>query len=373
MDITGRLPIPSLRRQTTGKPLLERQTGNDLLIGVKHGTVIEPSLMVVSAGYPRTCKYPVALVETSHRPCLYVARQPYCLPPLPNTRSLAVPKGCVYSVGGLYKPPYVDALKRLETIQRSTQVIYKQKSPTTDELEISLGKQRVSCCLSIDQVVLTLPQLIGQNMKTPTQLTLVSPRHLLQAIENSVAHSKETAHGVTGLHFENYTITVRTRKDFCWYIECQLKPVDRRTLGPKRRVHRRLPCLKTNKETIVAAIVQNVGISASIAKRALASMLDAIKHRLADDGQVDLGKLGRMSVMKRTARNRISRNLKHVGPTIDRLYQKHPKTVRLTRRHDLTDTRQATTATTNIKEDSKPIVAVRRVQVAVAFPKWHRG
>jgi hypothetical protein len=58
---------------------------------------------------------------------------------------------------------------------------------------------------------------------TPKQI--IDPEHLLRAIKNSMNHSHETGHGVTGLSFKNYTITIRKRKDFCWYIECKFKPM----------------------------------------------------------------------------------------------------------------------------------------------------
>ncbi len=63
--------------------------------------------------------------------------------------------------------------------------------------------------------------------KSATLKDLIDPEHLLQAIDNSLLHSDETAHGVTGLTFRKYTITVRKRKDFSWYIECKFKPVER--------------------------------------------------------------------------------------------------------------------------------------------------
>ncbi len=44
--------------------------------------------------------------------------------------------------------------------------------------------------------------------KSTTLRDLIAPEHLLQAIDNSLMHCDETAHRVTGLHFENYTITV---------------------------------------------------------------------------------------------------------------------------------------------------------------------
>ena len=57
---------------------------------------------------------------------------------------------------------------------------------------------------------------------------LIAPEHLLQAIDNSLMHCAETAHGVTGLHFEKYTIPVHKKKGLRWYIECKFKA------GPRR-------------------------------------------------------------------------------------------------------------------------------------------
>jgi hypothetical protein len=66
--------------------------------------------------------------------------------------------------------------------------------------------------------------------KGPSTLKdLIDPEHLLQAIQNSVEHGDETAHGITGLHFKNYTIIVRKRKGFSWYIELKFKRGERET------------------------------------------------------------------------------------------------------------------------------------------------
>ena len=51
----------------------------------------------------------------------------------------------------------------------------------------------------------------------------IDPQHLLQAIENSLEHSNETSHGVTGLSFSNYSVTVHKRKGLCWLLECKFK------------------------------------------------------------------------------------------------------------------------------------------------------
>jgi nucleoid DNA-binding protein len=128
---------------------------------------------------------------------------------------------------------------------------------------------------------------------------------------------------------------------------------------------------KTTKKTIVDTIAKQARISQVKAKEALETVLDSIKRALGDGRQVDLGRLGRLSVVARPLKSRLAQNLKHVGPTIDRLHKKHPKTVRLTKRHDLSENPQPTI----VHKKAKPEVDVparRRVQVAVAFPRWRR-
>jgi nucleoid DNA-binding protein len=128
---------------------------------------------------------------------------------------------------------------------------------------------------------------------------------------------------------------------------------------------------KTTKKTIVASIVQKTGVAPSTAKEALETVLDSIKRALAEGKQVDLDKLGRLSVVTRPPKSRISKNLKHVGPTIDRLHQKHPKTVRLIKRQDLSENPGRSVVTKNVVRE-EPIPAVSR-RVAVAVPAWrHR-
>jgi hypothetical protein len=55
---------------------------------------------------------------------------------------------------------------------------------------------------------------------------IIDPEHLLQAIRNSLEHSDETAHGVTGLVFKRYTIIVRKRPRLCWSVECRFSKAD---------------------------------------------------------------------------------------------------------------------------------------------------
>jgi hypothetical protein len=55
----------------------------------------------------------------------------------------------------------------------------------------------------------------------------IDPEHLLQAFKNSLEHSSDTSHGVTGLTFSNYTVTVHKRKGLCWHIKCKFKVLER--------------------------------------------------------------------------------------------------------------------------------------------------
>lgn len=65
--------------------------------------------------------------------------------------------------------------------------------------------------------------------KSATPKDVIDPEHLLEAIDNSLEHGHETAHGITGLHFKNYTITVHKRKGLSWYIELKFKRGERET------------------------------------------------------------------------------------------------------------------------------------------------
>ena len=125
----------------------------------------------------------------------------------------------------------------------------------------------------------------------------------------------------------------------------------------------------TTKKAIVAAIVEKTGVKPAEAKRALETILTAIKRALADGRRVDLGRLGRLSVVTRPLKHRISKNLKHVGPTIVRLHKKHPKTVRLTKRKDLSPNPLPTIV--HKKEELQPVPSRSR-HLRVAVPSWRR-
>jgi len=64
---------------------------------------------------------------------------------------------------------------------------------------------------------------MNEDKRPSTLKGMIEPEHLLQAIQNALEHSEETAHGVTGLTFKRYTITVRLKKRLRWQIECRFK------------------------------------------------------------------------------------------------------------------------------------------------------
>jgi hypothetical protein len=64
----------------------------------------------------------------------------------------------------------------------------------------------------------------GEKADKPLSLKeRIDHAHLFQALENSLEHGRETPHGVTGLTFKDYTITVHRRKNFSWLIKVKFK------------------------------------------------------------------------------------------------------------------------------------------------------
>jgi hypothetical protein len=107
----------------------------------------------------------------------------------------------------------------------------------------------------------------------------IDPEHLLQAIENALLHSDETAHGVTGLTFKRYTITVRKKAGLSWSVECRFKKEDRRPQSPANKtLEYTMP--NTTKKDVIALIVQKTGVKPAEAKRALETVLGSIKLAL---------------------------------------------------------------------------------------------
>jgi nucleoid DNA-binding protein len=121
----------------------------------------------------------------------------------------------------------------------------------------------------------------------------------------------------------------------------------------------------TTKKSIVSAIVQKTGVKPAEPKRAVEAVLASMKRALADGKKLDLGRLGVLSVVTRSPVRRINRNLKNISPTIETIYRRHPKTVRLTKGQDLSD-------------DPQPTIVHKRPQppakrsFAIAVPAWRR-
>jgi hypothetical protein len=90
-----------------------------------------------------------------------------------------------------------------------------------------------------------------------------------------------------------------------------------------------------------------------------------MKRALADGKKLDLDRLGVLSVVTRSPVRRINRNLKNISPTIETIYRRHPKTVRLTKGQDLSDDPQPTIV------HKRPQPPVKR-SFAIAVPAWRR-
>lgn len=128
--------------------------------------------------------------------------------------------------------------------------------------------------------------------------------------------------------------------------------------------------MKLTQKIIAAKITEKTGISRHKSKKALKVVLEGIVRALGDGKEVSLGKqLGKMKVVTRKPTRRINRNLNGIG-TIENVYKKHPKTVRLLGGQDLSENPQPTL----VHEVPKPemLTPVRKVRVAVAFPRWRR-
>jgi len=121
----------------------------------------------------------------------------------------------------------------------------------------------------------------------------------------------------------------------------------------------------TNKKAIVAAVVHKTGVKPAEAKRALETILESMKLALASGRDVDLGKeLGKLIVVTRKPVRRINRNLKNRRATIENVHKKHPKTVRLVSRKDLSKNPLPT-----IVHEPEKASAYRR-SFATAMPRW---
>jgi nucleoid DNA-binding protein len=99
--------------------------------------------------------------------------------------------------------------------------------------------------------------------------------------------------------------------------------------------------MNVTQKIIAAKISERTGLSRHESKKALKSVLGCIQRALGDGKAVSLGKLGKMKVVTRKPTRRIDRNLNGIA-TINNVYSKHPKTVRLLGGQDLSENSQHT-------------------------------
>jgi nucleoid DNA-binding protein len=128
--------------------------------------------------------------------------------------------------------------------------------------------------------------------------------------------------------------------------------------------------MTTTQKTIAAKISEKTGLSWNRSRKALKSALDCIQMALGEGKEVHIGKLGKLKTVTRKPTRRINRNLNGIV-TIENVYKKYPKTVRLLGGKDLSEDPQLTIVHRNPKPEAE-IPARRRVHVAVAFPSWRR-
>jgi nucleoid DNA-binding protein len=130
--------------------------------------------------------------------------------------------------------------------------------------------------------------------------------------------------------------------------------------------------MKLTKGMLTGKISERTGLTTYRSRKALKTTLWLIQRALGDGKHVDLGKqLGKLKVVTRKPTRRINGNLKNNVKTVEDVYKRHPKTVRLVGGQDLSENPQPTI----VHKKAKPEVEVparRRVQVAIAFPRWRR-
>jgi nucleoid DNA-binding protein len=126
--------------------------------------------------------------------------------------------------------------------------------------------------------------------------------------------------------------------------------------------------MTTTQKTITAKISEKTGRSHYKSQKALTSVLDCIKQALADGKEVDLERLGKLKTITRKPTRRINKNLNRIV-TIENVYKKYPKTVRLVGGKDLSEDPQPTIIH-KVVEAKVEIPARRTVKVVIAFPVW---
>jgi len=126
-----------------------------------------------------------------------------------------------------------------------------------------------------------------------------------------------------------------------------------------------------NKGQLIATIASETGQSSYKAEKALETVLKGIRNALGHGREVDLGKLGRLVVVKRGQKRVIRKNLKGRFPSsIVELYEKHPRSVRLLGGKDMSDDPQPTIV--HKKEPGQQVVPARSTHFRVAIPSWRR-
>ena len=126
--------------------------------------------------------------------------------------------------------------------------------------------------------------------------------------------------------------------------------------------------MKVTQKTIIAKISENTGLSHARSKRALKSILGLIREALAAGKQVDLGKIGKLKLVTRKLTRRIEKNL-NGGPTLESVYKRHPRTVRLLGGRDLSEVPLPTIVHRESSLVTGQLEMYRR-SVAVARPRW---
>jgi nucleoid DNA-binding protein len=132
-----------------------------------------------------------------------------------------------------------------------------------------------------------------------------------------------------------------------------------------------------SKKILAEALVNKVGYSKYRAKGLVDIFIGLVKRGLGDGKCVELGKLGVLETVSRKPRREITRNLKHVGPTIVTV-NKQEKTVKLRSNVDLSTEEQQTRNRTAFSASRLPeqscdaLNARRSTSIAVATIRWRR-
>jgi nucleoid DNA-binding protein len=88
------------------------------------------------------------------------------------------------------------------------------------------------------------------------------------------------------------------------------------------------------KKILAQALVENAGYSRYRAGKLVDIVIGLLKRGLGDGKSVELGRLGLLEVVTRESSRKITRNLKHVGPTIITV-NKQRKSIKLRSKLDL--------------------------------------